>query len=309
MNFFICKGMIGIAGMFKNGKGEVRSGWKIILLYLISFAGMVIIGFWLGAISVFTPIKNLNDIMEFGQEVSEIGAVLIMVYLFEKSRMRHFGFPIKIRVTREVAYGIGFGALSMILIFFLFQAAGLATLKTPLSHPHWSPVLIWMLALMILVGAGEEMLTRGYTMTLLQRQIGNKWLSIGVSSAIFAALHLMNPHVSVLAFINLLLYAVVAAYMYIRSGSLWMPIAYHATWDYFEGNIFGFPNSGNEMSSLYSFSHVTPNILTGGGFGPEGGLIVTALLFITLLWTLKIYRPTQTINWQDAIIIQDDEYN
>lgn len=260
---------------------------------------MMILGFWMEVIKLLDHLKNIDNLLEFGQEFCEIGAVFIMVYLFEKSRMRYFGFPINIRVGREIAYGIGWGAVSIILIFFFFQVTGYAKLKTSLSQPHWSPELIWMLILMILVGVGEEMLARGYTMTLLQRQIGKKWISIGVSSVIFASLHLMNPHVSILAFVNLTLFGVVAALMYIRSGSLWMPIAYHAAWDYFEGNVFGFPNSGNEMPSLYSLSHVTSNIVTGGGFGPEGGLMVTILLLTTLVWTLKGYRPSRLVNWAE----------
>lgn len=258
---------------------------------------MIILGMVIGIISALTHISKLDNFMEMGQELCEIGTVFIMVYLFEKSRMRNFGFPKNTRIVREIAFGIGWGAFSMILIFLIFQAMGYATLKTSLSQPHWSSELIWMLILMILVGFGEEMMTRGYIMTLLQRQIGKKRISVWISSFIFASLHLMNPNVSVLAFVNLILYAVVAAFMYIRSGNLWMPIAYHATWDYFEGNVFGFPNSGNEMPSLYSFSHITPNIVTGGGFGPEGGLLVTILLLVTLLWTFKGYRPSQVSNW------------
>jgi uncharacterized protein len=113
---------------------------------------------------------------------------------------------------------------------------------------------------------------------------------VGVSSVIFAVAHLLNPNVSGFGIVNLV-FAVVASCMYIRSGSLWMPIAYHTTWDYFEGNVFGFPNSGNTMTSLFPFAHIQSNLLTGGDFGPEGGILVTAVLLMALLWVLKIYEP------------------
>lgn len=296
--------MSQLAGVFKNTHDSVRIFWKLFLMFLIAFGGTVIVGVWVGLFDALTHLatmKTTSTILQFVQELCEIGAVFIMVYVFEKSRMRHFGFPMEKRVSLEVIYGILWGAVSMILIFIVFRAAGLASLTQPLSHPHWSGALVWTLILMILVGCGEEMMVRGYTLTLLYRQTGKKWVSIGVSALIFAGLHLMNPHVSILAFVNLVLYAIVASFMYLRSGSLWMPIAYHATWDYFEGDVFGFPNSGNVMPSLYSFSHVTPNIVTGGSFGPEGGLIVTVVLLITLFWTVKLYRPDESLNLEKAI--------
>ncbi len=277
--------------------GRYRTGWKISFMYVLFFGLTIGIGIWIGLFMNFAHVKLKLDSMTmmFGQELAEIGAVLLMVYVFEKDKMRRFGLPWPFKFGKELIYGILLGASSMIVIFLVFRGLGYGVLERPLSDPHFSFALVWLLILMILVGFGEEMMTRGYTLSLLERQIGKKWVSIGVSSLIFACLHLMNPHVSLLAFVNLVLFAVVAAFMYLRSGSLWLPIAYHATWDYFEGNVFGFPNSGNVTPSLYTFDHVTPNLVTGGGFGPEGGVVVTGLLLVTLFWTLVGYRPKRTM--------------
>lgn len=109
--------------------------------------------------------------------------------------------------------------------------------------------------------------------------------------SIVALLHSLNSGYSTMAVLNLLLFATVASTMYIKSGSLWMPIAYHVSWDYFEGNVFGYPNSGHNLQSLYAIRQVVLNAITGGRFGPESGLLVTFLLLLALGWITFLYKP------------------
>ncbi len=66
-----------------------------------------------------------------------------------------------------------------------------------------------------------------------------------------------------------------------------MCIGYHITWNYFQGDIFGFLVSGNVTDSIYTIRTINSNIINGGSFGPEGGIVVTALLIVTILITYK----------------------
>lgn len=285
------------SGIFTNKFGEVRSGWKIALMWGLFLGSGLLLGFLSIIVLIAINGRDMNGTPIFNsvsgviQELCGIGSVLFMVYVVERSRLRNFGLPSIRTYTREILYGILWGAGSMIFIFLVLFLTGNVEMKYSLGHPQWSMDLLYMLILMILVGFSEEMMSRGYTMTVLQRQTGKRWLAVGVSSIIFAVMHLLNPNVSAFGILNLVLFGVVAAFMYIRSGSLWMPIAYHASWDYFEGNVFGFANSGNTMTSLYPFANIKSNLLTGGGFGPEGGILVTVALLIMLIWLLKVYKP------------------
>jgi uncharacterized protein len=294
------------SGIFTNKFGEVRSGWKVALLWVL-FLGS---GFFLGFLSLIVLIamngRNMNGTPIFNSvsdvimELCGIGSVLFMVYVVERSRLRNFGLPSIRPYAREVLYGILWGAGTMIFIFLVLFLTGNVEMKYSLGQPQWTIDSLFMLILMILVGFSEEMMSRGYTMTVLQRQTGKRWLAVGVSSLIFAAMHLLNPNVSAFGIMNIAFFGVVAACMYIRTGSLWMPIAYHASWDYFEGNVFGFPNSGNTLPSLYPFAHVKSNLLTGGGFGPEGGILVTAALLLLLIWVMKVYKPRHDVDLKTA---------
>jgi membrane protease YdiL (CAAX protease family) len=103
-------------------------------------------------------------------------------------------------------------------------------------------------------------------------------------------MHGMNLNVTVIALINIFLVGLLFAYMTIKSENLWMAIGYHITWNYFQGNIFGFEVSGNVVEGVYSTKSVTESVINGGKFGPEGGLIVTAIILLGFVYIKYIYR-------------------
>ena len=53
-------------------------------------------------------------------------------------------------------------------------------------------------------------------------------------------------------------------------------------WNFAQSNLYGFSTSGAivEGGSVFSFQQSGNSLLTGGKFGPEGGLITTALLVL-----------------------------
>ena len=56
------------------------------------------------------------------------------------------------------------------------------------------------------------------------------------------------------------------------SGTLWLPIGIHWSWNFFQGPIFGFAVSGNETPSLVKSVIDGPAWLTGGAFGAEASV-------------------------------------
>lgn len=285
--------------IFKNSRGTVRSGWKIGLMFSLFISSALLVAFLFNRFSPATP----SYVVEMLQNLCEIGAVVFSVRVVERDSLRNFGFPRRAGALRSILWGSVFGIGSVSVYTIVFMVSGYAKFTRPLSHPLWSPALLWLLIVMILVGFGEEMMTRGYTLTLIRRHTGKLWLAVVVSAIIFAILHSLNSGYSTMAVLNLLLFATVAATMYIKSGSLWMPIAYHVSWDYFEGNVFGYPNSGHNLQSLYAIRQVTLNAITGGRFGPESGLLVTLLLLMALAWITWVYKPRR-----EAPVTEDVRY-
>lgn len=153
-------------------------------------------------------------------------------------------------------------------------ALGLATIGGVLAI-----LLGWLVQ-----GASEEALTRGWLLGSLGARY-RPWLGVFISSLTFAALHGLNPNLSGLALLNLFLFGLFAALYALREGGLWGVCAEHSAWNWLQGNVFGLEVSGMTRSGpiLLDLRAEGPDLITGGAFGPEGGLAVTAVLVIAIL--------------------------
>jgi hypothetical protein len=81
--------------------------------------------------------------------------------------------------------------------------------------------------------------------------------------------------------------------------------ALHAVWNWAQGNLFGFAVSGMEIESgtLVDLMEAGPDQITGGLFGPEGGLVVTLVLVLSILlvgWAARRSVATQAAAGEHA---------
>ena len=141
-------------------------------------------------------------------------------------------------------------------------------------------------------GAAEEVLTRGWIMSVLAARY-RPWLGILVSSLFFTLAHGLNPNLTALALVNLFLYSLFAAFYALREGSLWGVCAFHSAWNWAQGNFFGLAVSGNQAEGgmLFDLMETGPDWFTGGAFGPEGGLAVTLMLLAGMVLMLVTFVP------------------
>ena len=117
-------------------------------------------------------------------------------------------------------------------------------------------------------------------------------IGVIVNTVIFALLHLGNPNIGPISFINLLLFGTFMSLYVLKTKNLWGACALHTMWNFTQGVVFGISVSGNDVAS--SIFHFTANkdlwFLNGGGFGAEGGLIVTVILgaaLAGLVWWIQ----------------------
>lgn len=149
----------------------------------------------------------------------------------------------------------------------------------------------------IVQGGAEEVLIRGWVLPVIGARY-KPWIGLLVSSLIFALLHGLNPGLSAIALINLALFGVFAGLYAMREGSMWGISALHSVWNWVQGNFFGFEVSGTNAGggTLLNLKETGADWLTGGAFGPEGGLAVTIVLVIAIAVTLF---------WKSKAIIQE----
>ncbi|WOV87774.1 CPBP family intramembrane metalloprotease [Sporosarcina oncorhynchi] len=282
--------------MFKNERNQVRAGWLILITFVTMFIAqqvfalpgvfaLMVVDF--SSLSTGSEAEVLNAfdrhpwVFLLSQGGGTIGGMLITVLLWKfmnKRTLKELGFrgPLK-----DLGFGLLLGALSIFIIFVLLYVTGNIELLNTFSTPEFSIYTITFLILFILVGFFEEMFFRGYVMSTMANRGNSRWLMYVVSAIIFSLAHGMNPNVSILGLVNIALVGVLFAYMFIATNSLWLPIGYHITWNYFQGNVFGFAVSGLSPHGIYNVSVEGGNdLLTGGAFGLEGGLLATLLIVL-----------------------------
>jgi len=150
-------------------------------------------------------------------------------------------------------------------------------------------ILMW-----IPQGASEEVMFRGYMIPAFNKRY-KRVIGVAVSSVLFSAFHSLNMGYTPLASVNLVLIAVLFALIYLLTGDIWMTSAIHTAWNLTQGNIYGLQVSGNTAANSIIRTVYTGNyvpLITGGDFGPEGGLAVTlvtvvCLVIVSILLVLK----------------------
>jgi hypothetical protein len=149
-----------------------------------------------------------------------------------------------------------------------------------------SSLVAALIASALFPAVSEELVFRGILFRWLE-EWGGSWVALLLTSALFGAAHLMNPHASPIAAVGIALEAGVmlgAAYMLTRS--LWLPMGLHAAWNFSQGEIYDIPVSGTEVHGLIDARLSGPPLLTGNGFGLEASLIAIVVATLFGLWLL-----------------------
>lgn len=214
--------------------------------------------------------------------------VLLYCRFVEKRKLSTLGF-IKNGMVKQYLLGLAAGAATFSAVYLIcvitgsVRFDGIASNSVPLY-------IVGFFFGYILQGMAEEVLCRGYLMVSLSRRYQVR-MAITSSSLFFAFLHAFNNGFSLLAFINLFLFGVLASLLLIVFGNIWVVGAFHSIWNFVQGNVYGIQVSGiNISSSIFATSNnVGREIINGGNFGMEGGLSVTFVLIAgisLLVWLL-----------------------
>jgi hypothetical protein len=179
-------------------------------------------------------------------------------------------------------------------------AAALAmAVAAPLGHGGWAldggSFAAWAravggLAMVLLPAAfAEEVLFRGVGYVALTKEFGRVGPAI-VLSALFGAAHLGNPNVTGLAIANVALAGVFLSAAFWLPGGIWAATGVHLGWNLTLAAV-GAPVSGLAFTlPMLDYEMGSPQWLTGGTFGPEGGVIATVIVGTT---AVVLFRRTR----------------
>ncbi len=200
----------------------------------------------------------------------------LAVRIYERGRLADIGLGWTAASRRNLSFGVlgGIGA-AMVVVVIPLVLRGADLEPVPTEHFRW-PSMLFVSILLLFGAVGEEMLFRGYGFQVLVRGIG-PFATILPVAVLFGLAHSQNLNFGLLALTNTILWGVVLGYAYLRSGDLWLPIGLHFGWNW-ALPLLGVNLSGFTMDVTgYAMHWKIGERWSGGAYGPEGGLLTTAV--------------------------------
>lgn len=275
-----------------------NQGWKNILLILVPF--LVAEGvFQYIALRVlgldFSSLGRLKrDDQFFIIALFDLIAVSFVVTVFTvyvvKKKFATVGFRPGF-IFNDILIGILAGLVIMLAALLILAGSGQVAVEKLDGNIGDS---LWILGTFVFVGISEELLLRGYVLSNLMVSF-NKYISLGISSALFAFMHIANPNLDIFGMLGLFFAGLLMGYGYIVTGNLWLPIALHFSWNFFQ-SFLGFNVSGHDFYSYVITTFSKENAWNGGYFGFEGSVLSLIFQSVAIVVFYYILRERRSAN-------------
>jgi len=306
---------------------RLRAPWRLLVWLLVAGFGAIVVG----AVGATVPLPGgsgpLAAVYAIGRLVGLVLAALAVAvgvgYLLDRRTLADYGLGFDGQWWRDAAFGTALGLALPTLVLVGQVAVGLTTITGTLptgpsdTFQFGATDAFLRLALLIpffvVQASAEEILVRGYLLTNLAEGLAGllgKWRSIVVATVatgvLFGVFHGTNPGATLLSTANITLYGVFFGACYVFTGRLAIPCGFHIAWNY-TLVLWDFPVSGLRTGvSLIETTATGPELVTGGGFGPEGGLValpVLGLATAALWWWVR--REYGAVEILDSIAVPD----
>jgi CAAX protease family protein len=179
-----------------------------------------------------------------------------------------------------LAVGAAISAAAMALVFLIEWWTGM--LSVTAVRP--ATALIQDFSTSIMVPLIEELVFRSAILGALLLLVGRPAVSVLVSALVFGGAHAANANATVLSVMSTILGGLAYGGAFAATESIWLPFGLHFGWNYTQARVFGFSISGGAVrgpAPLLQQHDVGPRLVTGGAYGPEGGLLgIGARLFV-----------------------------
>jgi membrane protease YdiL (CAAX protease family) len=185
------------------------------------------------------------------------------------------------RTAPDIGAGLAIGTLAMIAILIIELILGGIGVARGASDP--GPVLVFGLFLVI-QGLLDEILMRGMLISGLAMLLGGRPVAaVLIASVLFGMTHAFFDGASALSVVSNSLGGVMYGLAFILTGRIWLGFGLHFAWNFVQGPILGFILSGHPVAGAFlNIADLGPAWLTGGLYGPEGGVVGVALRFAVI---------------------------
>lgn len=271
-------------------KGNIILPFFILLLILL-VGQLILIPFLFAGIIKISMLENGL----FNLYANSIPIILIIIYckFVEKRTLPSLGITKK-RFPINYLIGVLIGLAMISSTFLINFLLGSISISINPNGINWTFIILSLFGY-IIQGFNEEILCRGFLMNAIASKKG-PIAAILLNSFFFGALHLLNPNVTFLSFINISLVGIIFSLVFYKTNNLWIVGAMHSIWNFLLGPVLGIEVSGlSPFSSVFKTISIEGKILiNGGSFGFEGGLATTIVLTVSLIIIITIIKKNNT---------------
>ena len=274
---------------------NLKAVWRILIfitLFSLSISPLVLID---------------NSYLQFA------GAWLILIFgmylnskYLDKRDFQDYGLVFKKETFIHLIMGIWIGGFSVVLILLIGKETGIQSISRvfPITG---NSILVPFAFKMLLVAILEESFFRGYLIPCIhdvfksdKKSKGKAvFIALTISSLLFGLAHFDNDDASLLSISLLTINGMVWGIPFIMTKNLGLPIGLHAAWNFAQTQL-GFTMSGNKATRpFYRIENSGVDLLTGGRYGPEDGVLGLIGFLLMLLLSLIYLRLRKRITVRD----------
>jgi membrane protease YdiL (CAAX protease family) len=282
-------------------EGKLRPIWRFVVSIPAVFIAVIVAETLAGFVAAGVGHRGAVFGAQLFVLLALLGAFKLLTNLLDQRPLGSVGLAFSGRWHLELSLGLGIGTVMMLAVGALEQFLGMA--RFTVNSAPAGQFLGWGVGLWFYISvaaADEELIFRGYPFQRLTEALGPV-VAVALFSAAFGLVHLRNAGHTWLSTFNTMLVGVPLAVAYLRTRALWLPVGMHLAWNYVQGCGLGLPVSGIQMPFSFLRAEVTGSeLLTGGSYGPEGGLLATAVIvaatvYLSLSRSIYISREMRAL--------------
>lgn len=276
---------------------RLRAGWRLLgNLLMMQF---ILLGAYLPLQAIRLPLSEFPGQELLSAQIAGLigitGSIFLSRRWLDRRTFASLGVQADRRAVSDLVVGICISGVMLLALFLIQWLPGWLTFE-PVSQTAEISPLVGLLAMGVVftaTGWQEELYFRGYLLQNLRDGINLPW-AVALSTLAFSLAHFANPNASWMGLLGILLFGLFMVFCWMRTSRLWLPIGLHLGWNFFEGPVFGFPVSGLETFRLLQTRAAGPELITGGAFGPEAGLVLLPALAVGLLLVLAYTNSSRS---------------
>ncbi len=260
--------------VFYGETGALRAPWRVLIFFFVTLATLFVSAAFAGPLitRLFALIGARGVTTESWIEViGLLSSTAVCLQLIDKRPWRDVWLGND--AARPSLFGFGLLAGGLAIGVPIALLIGVHWLRLDVSGAgSWAGAAARITLFLLPAALVEELLTRGYILSVLRESWGWPWAIITTSVG-FGLLHLGNKGVTAESVVLVTLAGFFLAGVLYATRSLYAAWMAHFAWNWTMAVIFHTAVSGYPLESpRYRYVDAGPDWATGGAWGPEGGI-------------------------------------